>query len=206
MPDSSEDAALARCLDADPLVNLSLYADLLDSSPFEASLPALALRDQARAGLVGEDLIPILAVAAVDAPTLATFIHLAKALAAFGARARSTAPLVIERLDAIQVTNDRRFWALDSGLWVLAHLGGDAARAWIKSLQAEAVPRALRSKSVYRGGIPDDERAMIFAETLAATWAASAVDSPGWTQKSTSLVLATDDDKAAPRVAPWMTR
>ncbi len=205
--ETAEDALLASCREAEPLVNLSLYAECLGSFPHDATLPALALRDQARAGLIGDELIPLLAIATVDAPNLAAFLHLAKALAAFGSRARSASPILVERLDGIQVTTDRRFWALDGGLWALAHTGGDVATRFLDKLAGEKPSRVMRSKSVYRGDLTDDERERIHHETLSRCRAQAAQDSAGWTTKLTTLEPHIDDDTTkSTALKPWMTR
>ena len=206
MGDDTEAGLLRRCVEADPLVNLTLYADFLGTTPDDATLPALALREQARAGRIDPELIPVLAVALVDAPNLAAFSHLAKALAAFGARARMAARLVIDRLRPLQVTTDGDFWALDGGLWVLGHLGGVDARAFVVDLKKERPARVQRSKSVYQGAFDDAERQEVFdASVLGVLALIDAGDAPGWRHKATNLSLV-GDAAPAKRLAPWMTR
>lgn len=205
--DVDEAGLLAQCVAADPRVNLQLYADFLGSSPHDATLPALALREQARAGLIDDELIPVLAVAITDAPNLSAYLHLAKALAAFGDRAQSAVGLVAERLEGLQVVNDRRFWTLDGALWVLGALGGPVAKGVVAAIAAEDPPRVQRSKSVYRGALSEAERQEIFDDTVAGVLAMiDAGVHPGWTKKATTMSAAAPADETKGRMAPWMIR
>jgi hypothetical protein len=204
--DVDEAGLLAQCVAADPRVNLQLYADFLGTSPHDATLPALALRDQARLGLVHDELIPVLTVALVDAPNLSAFLHLAKALAAFGEKARGASSFVAQRLEGLQVMNDRRFWILDGALWVFGAVGGDVARTAVDAIAAEDPPRVLRSKSVYQGELSDSERQEIFDDTIAGVRAQlDAGIHPGWRAKATTMTVATSAPTKA-RMAPWMIR
>jgi hypothetical protein len=203
---SESGSILDRCRALDVNAVLALYADMLAEENHDASLPALVLRDKARAGEVDEEIIPLLVVALVDAPNLATFTHLAKALAAFGRKAQSGALYVVDRLQQIAVTNDRRFWVFDSGLWTLGYLGGEHARLFLEELAAEKNPRVLHSKSVYRGDLDDKARAAIFKRTVEEALAMIAKDDAGeWRDKKTEM--GTTESKAEPsRIAPWMIR
>lgn len=206
MAKDSEAAQLARCVAADPRVLLTLYADFLTESPEDTALPALALRDQARAGKLDLTYVPILTVALVDAPNNDTFLHLAKALAAFGHAAQTSAPFVVERLSALSITDDGAFWTLDGGLWCLGHLGGDVAADFVRSLQKESPPRVQRSKSVYRGTFNDDERQELFEATLqGVTKRLQAGDSGGWRGKQTTMTILAAAE-APKKMSPWMIR
>jgi hypothetical protein len=198
----------ARCRGLGVDDNLALYAELLgdDEVRHEASLPALALRDKARAGEVDRQYIPLLVVALVDAPNLAAFTHLAKALATFGRAAHMAAPYLIERLEGVAVTNDRRFWVLDAGLWSLGYVGGEGTKAWIERLAGERPSRVLRSKSVYQGEIREEQREEMHRRTLEGVLALLDREDPGgWLDKKTSLKAAATGAKPT-RMAPWMTR
>jgi len=187
---------------------LAVYADLLGDEELQhgATLPAQVLRDKARAGELDANFVPMMTIALVDAPNLAAFIHLAKGLAAFGRAAQNASPYIIERLEQVQVTTDRRFWVLDSGLWVLGYLGGATARTFVAGLKTEEPARVMRSKSVYEGELKHSARAARFVETLDKVLALIDGDDPGgWREKRTDLGAVAN--QAAPqKLSPWMTR
>lgn len=205
--DVDEEGLLARCVEADPRVNLQLYADFLGTSPHDATLPALALREQAREGLLDDELIPVLAVALADAPNLSAYLHLAKALAAFGGQAQGAVPLIVDKLDALQVTTDRRFWIFDGIMWVLGAIGGPRATQAIAALADEKPSRVLRSKSVYRGELGDDERTSIFLDSLnGVREQLNAGVHPGWTKKATTMTAQAPSAQEPKKMSPWMIR
>jgi hypothetical protein len=208
MSDDPVAALVDKCRKLDAEENLAVYAHLLGDEELkhEAAIPARALRDKARAGDLDAPYVPLLTIALVDAPNYTAFIHLAKALAAFGRQAEKAASYVVERLEAVQVTNDRRFWVLDSGLWVLGYLGGDVARSFVAALKAEKPSRVMRSRSVYEGALKDEQREEMFARTLDEVLALIDGDDPGtWRDKKTELGVAVQED-APKKLSPWMTR
>ena len=154
-----------------------------------------------------DELIPVLAVAIADAPNLSAFMHLAKALAAFGERARSATGLIAAHLDGLQIVNDRRFWILDGALWVLGALGGEVAKGVVAAIAAEDPPRVQRSKSVYRGELSASERQEIFDASVDSVLAMiEAGKHPGWRAKATTMTAAAAETSPQGRMAPWMIR
>lgn len=198
-------ALVARCTALPPNDLIALYGELLSEDPHATTIPALALRDVARKGGLDDDMVPLLVALLVDAPNLATFTHLAKALAAFGRDAEMASPYLVDKLRSLQVTNDRRFWVLDSGLHALSYTGGDAAKAFVDEIESEDPSRVLRSKSVYQGDLDDEARAALHTETLAAVRARLDEKRPAWREKATTRESVVKSD-APKRTAPWMTR
>ncbi len=203
---------LERCINADFKVNLYVIKELLNDAPEKVALPALALRQQAREGKLPDDLIPVLAHLAGGAPTDAAFVHFTKALAAFGRSAAPATPHVIFRLQNTFVTNDQSFWVLDSAIYALGYMGGDEAKAFITELQGEDPSRVLKSKSVYKGTLSDDQRAAIHERTLTKVAEMLGKDDAGkWDRKMTSLKRKKPEPKkknepAGGGLKPWMTR
>jgi hypothetical protein len=205
----AEDPGLAlvtRCRALEPAALITLYGELANEDPHATVIPALALREKAREGTLDEDMVPLLVALLVDAPNLSTYTHLAKALAAFGRAAEMSSPYLVDRLRMLQITNDRRFWVLDSVLHALSYTGGEAARTFVDELVSEQPARVLRSKSVYAGELDDASRVQIFDETLAAVRAR--LDDGAdlrWREKATTRETVVKED-APKRTAPWMTR
>lgn len=201
-------ALVERCRQMDNRQLLGLYAEFLghEEEIHLTSLPALALRERARAGEVEDELVPLLTICLVDAPNLSTFTHLVKALAAFGRKAEMAGPYVVDRLRSLHVTNERRLWVFDSALHALGYLGGEAARTFVAELEGESPSRVLASRSVYQGEPSDEERQRMFEATLTRVRTLLAEEDPGgWTNKRTERVKRVGKQKPS-RMAPWMIR
>ncbi len=212
-PPADGEALLQKCIDADFKVNLMIIRELLTEAPEKVALPALALRHQARQGKLPEDIIPVLAHLAGGAPNWASFVHFTKALAAFGRQAADAAPHIIFRLQNLYVTDDQMFWVLDSALYALGYLGGEAAEKYLAEISAQKPSLVEKSNSVYEGTITAEQRAKIHELTLNNVTAMIAMEDAGkWDKKMTNLKRKkSDDSKAASKPAggglkPWMTR
>jgi hypothetical protein len=197
---------VARCLALEVNALLVLYADCSrDEAPGAARIPAIALREKARAGALPVEIVPVLAVALGDAEDGQIVRNLAKALAAFGPRARLVVRALVEKLGALHVTDDDSFWTFDSLIHALAYVGGDEARAALDELAARRPSPVLRSKGLYRGGVKEPERARLFAETLARAGEIVAADSPeGWREKRTEMAALPIEKQQ--KIAPWRAR
>lgn len=180
---------VARCMALEVHALLVLYADCArDTEPASARFPAIALREKARIGALPVEVVPVLAVCLVDADDPQTVRNLAKALAAFGPRARPVVLALIEKLKAQHVTDDDSFWTFDSLLYALAFVGGDDARAAIAEAASRSPSPVLRSKSLYRGSLKEPQRAELFAQTIGRV--ADILDAEraeGWRDKQTSM-------------------
>ncbi|MBI1949037.1 MAG: hypothetical protein HYS27_25335 [Deltaproteobacteria bacterium] len=165
-----------------------LYLSLLQQDRDRAQVAALALRDQARAGLIEARMVPLLDACLYEAPDGPSVVHLGKALAAFGRKAASAAPTLADRIRELHVTNDTEYWILDGALWSLAYLGGDAARRLLDELADEQPARAVRSQSVYQGTMTREARAKRFTDTLIGCGKLVGGPDPGaWREKKTTL-------------------
>lgn len=149
-----------------PAQAFRVYAELLAQSPAQAQIAALALRDKARAGELGDQVIPVLEACLKDAPDGACLVHFAKALAAFGRRAQSAAPALIAKIREIRVVDDAAYWVLDGCLFALGFLGGDDAFKFVAELAVERPSRAVRAHSVYTGALTKEQRENRFREAL----------------------------------------
>ena len=205
----AEDPGLAlvtRCRALEPPALIALYGELASEDPHATVIPALALREKAREGALDEDFVPLLVALLVDAPNLATFTHLAKALAAFGREAQMASPYLVEKLRGLQITTDRRFWVMDSVLHALSYTGGEAAKAFVDELASEQPPRVMRSKSVYAGELDDEARMKGFEETMSSVRERLEDESGAkWNEKVTTRESVVKKE-APKRTAPWMTR
>ena len=193
-----------RLLPADKAFRV--YAELLAQSPQQAQLAALALREKARAGEIGDEHIPVLDACLADAPDAACVVHFAKALAAFGRTAQSAAPTLIDKIKDLHVMSDAGYWVLDGSLFALGFLGGDVARSFLASLVDERPSRAVKSESVYVGQMTKAEREERYAECLARVQALIAQkDAGSWREKKTELVAKKAIATAPPKKS-WMVR
>jgi hypothetical protein len=185
---------------------LVLYADCArDKEPGSARFPAIALREKARLGALPVEVVPVLAVCLGDAEDPQTIRNLAKALAAFGPRARPVVLALVEKLKAQHVTDDDSFWTFDSLLYALAYVGGDEARAAIGEVASRTPSPVLRSKSLYRGGLKDAQRSELFAQTIAR--AADILDAEraeGWREKQTDMAVLPIEQQT--KAKPYQTR
>lgn len=199
---------VARCVALEVDALLLLYAECardVRETPGAARIPALALREKARAGGLPVEVAPVLAIALGDADDGQTVRNLAKALAAFGVEARPVAMALVEKLRSLHVTDDDSFWTFDSLLHATAHVGGDDARAAIAELAARSPSPVVRSKGLYRGGLKESERSRLFAETLARVRLLLEEKSPtGWRAKMTEMAVLPIEEQA--KLAPWQAR
>src|SRR5690242_16690144 len=112
---AAADPMVARCMALDVSALLVLYGDCArDKEPGSARFPAIALREKARTGALPVEVVPVLAVCLGDAEDPQIIRNLAKALAAFGPRARPVVLALVEKLKAQHVTDDDSFWTFDS--------------------------------------------------------------------------------------------
>jgi len=185
-----------------------VYAELLVQAPHQAQIAALALRDKARAGDLGEQVIPLLDSCLKDAPDGACVVHFAKALAAFGRKAQPAAPTLIAKLREIRVTDDAAYWVLDGGLFALGFLGGKAAFSFLAELAVERPSRATRSNAVYAGELTKEQREQRFRECLERVHDLIKQDDAGvWRDKRTKLVpVAASSTSNAPKKKSWNVR
>ncbi len=198
---------VARCRDLPAEALCALFVEGLQKKhDATCEVAARALRDKARAGALDDDTWPVLVACLVDAPTLRSALHVAKALAAFGRRAGPAAPYLIERIRAVLVTDDESFWALDGMLHALSYVGDGRNVTFTNELAAQTPSVVMVSRSVYRGALGDDDREAMFYDTLEDVADRLESDDPGtWRTKTTRLAAAGDDD-AGGGLKPWMTR
>lgn len=188
---------LAR-LPADELFNV--YLNLVEETPEKAQLPALALREKARAGKLGDDDVPMLEACLICAPDLSCVMHLAKALAAHGRKAQSAAAALCARVRLMRVTDDLTYWGLDGCVWALGYLGGDEARELVEELRAEEPPRVVAQVG-YEGEVSAAHRKKHWAKTLTQVRALIDGADPGpWRSKKTTL---TARAAAGPETVSW---
>lgn len=197
---------VARCMALDVQALLVLYGDCArDKEPGSARFPAIALREKARLGALPVEIVPVLAICLADAEDPQTIRNLAKALAAFGPRARPVVLALVEKLKAQHVTDDDSFWTFDSLLYALAYVGGDDARATIGELASRTPSPVVRSKSLYRGGLKEPQRLELFAQTIAR--AADILDAErpeGWREKQTDMAALPIEKQS--KAKPYQTR
>ena len=199
---------VARCIALEVDALLLLYAECardVRETPGAARIPALALREKARAGALPVETAPVLAIALGDADDGQTVRNLAKALAAFGQHARPVVGALVAKLRSLHVTDDDSFWTFDSLVHATAHVGGDEARAVIDDLGARSPSPVVRSKGLYRGGLKEPERTRLFTETLVR--ARALLDdktSTGWRAKMTEMAVLPIEEQA--KLSPWQAR
>lgn len=183
---------------------LALYAETQQSQPDATGTLARALRDQARAGKVSTDAIPVLVYLLVDAPNAEALSQLAKALASFGRQAALAEPHLVERLRTFTVISDPTFWAFDGALHALGYLGGDLTHGLLDELAARSPSPVLRARGTYRGTMAESDRQARFEVSLADV--RTRLDGPEvrWADKQTQLAAV--EEQPAGRMAPWMTR
>jgi hypothetical protein len=203
---AAADPMVARCMALDVDALLVLYADCArDKEPGATRFPAIALREKARIGALPVEVVPVLAVCLGDAEDPQTVRNLAKAIAAFGARARPIVLALIEKLKATHVTDDDSFWTFDSLLYALAYVGGDDARATLGELASRTPSPVLRSKSLYRGAVKDAQRSELFAQTIArAADILDAASAEGWREKKTDMAVLPIEKQT--KAKPYQTR
>lgn len=202
------DPMVARCVALDVNALLVLYAECAggaDALPGGARIPAVALREKARAGALPDQVVPVLAVCLGDTQDPQTVRNLAKALAAFGARARPVIAVLVDKLRALHVTDDESFWTLDSLIYAVAYVGGPEARTSVEELATRQPSPVVRSKGLYRGGLKEPERSKLFTETLARARVLLDEDSPaGWREKQTDMAVLPIEKQA--KLSPWQAR
>jgi hypothetical protein len=184
---------------------LWLYGDLARDTPEHAIVPALALREKARAGELPDEVIPLLVACLIDTDAHGTVAHLAKALAAFGRRAQIASPYLVDKVRVLHVTDDESFWSLDGCLHALGYLGGAGVSELLDELTTRQPCPVTRAGAVYQGQIPETDRRQLFDETLQRVRELLADDTlEGWRGKRTQR----QGQDAAPRakLSPWMTR
>ncbi|MFH1810331.1 MAG: HEAT repeat domain-containing protein [Pseudomonadota bacterium] len=184
---------------------LWLFGDLLQDAPEHTIIPALALREKARAGELPEEVIPLLVACLIDSEAPGTIDHLAKALAAFGRQAQIATPYLIDKLRTLHVTDDESFWTLDGCLHALGYLGGEGATSFLEELANLQPCPVTRAGAVYQGEIPEQDRRLLFEETLQRVREFVADDTlEGWRSKRTQRQG--QDVETRPKLSPWMTR
>lgn len=184
---------------------IRLYLKLAKEDKQQAHVAALALRDKARAGELEEKVIPILEQCLGGAPDDRCLSHLAKALAAFGRKARGASPILADRLRELRITDDPTFWIFDGCLWSLGYLGGEAATKLLRELSAEIPNRALRAGNVYQGKMTKDQRQAQWDKTISGVTELLSKPDPGvWREKKTTLKGTRN--KAATKNKPWTVR
>ena len=196
---------ISRCKELDWRELLWLYRDLGKDDDELTAVPAHALREKARAGELPDEVMPILIACLVDARSGSTICHLAKALAAFGRDAGAGAPYLAEKINDLHVTDDVSFWNLDGCLHALAHLGGETVAPLLDELETRQPSPVTRAGSVYQGQITEEDRRLIFSDTLERVRAmASDPALEPWRDKRTDR--AAEVQEARGKMAPWMTR
>lgn len=165
---------------------LGAYAELAEGPPEGAVLPALALREKARAGELPEEAIVLLTVCMVDAPHHEALRHLAKGLAAFGRQAQIAERPLIQRLQGLTVRDDESFWTFDSCLHALGFLGSKEALALVTELSKVSPSPVQLTKAGYEGERSSEERKAIFDATLKSVRASLEAEKPAsWRKKAT---------------------
>lgn len=202
---------LKRCLEQPPEVSFLLYADLVETQPTAAHVPARAIRDHGREGRLTDAHVGPLLASLSAAPDRVCIMDLSKALASYGRDAQAGVPFVVKFLDDLNVVDDETFWTFDTLLFVLGYLGGEDARQALARIAEEKPPRPIRAKDLYRGEWEEELRAELFARTIAKTQRMAAIPDDefigGWTKKQTNAEPPTNDDAAPPpKMSPWMTR
>ncbi len=208
---ASRGKTLERCLKQPPEVSFLLYADLIDTQPTAAHVPARVLREHGRAGRLTDDHIGPLLASLSSAPDGQCVMDLAKALATFGREAQAGVPFVVKLLENLNVVDDESFWTFDTLLYVLGYLGGADARTALKKIEEEEPPRPLRAKDLYRGEWEEELSAKLFGDSIARTPRRAAIPDGkfigGWSKKETSAQPPAEEDAAPPqKMSPWMTR
>lgn len=125
---------LEQCQELDWESLCRLFAQLLREAPEHTDLPARVLRDQARAGELPPEAIPVLVTCLMGAEQPTIIVEVAKALAAFGRRAEMGSSLLVEKLKGFIISDDPEFWALDGCLYALGYMGGEVAQAYVEEL------------------------------------------------------------------------
>jgi hypothetical protein len=188
---------------------LSIYLSLCsDGDGSCADTPALALREQARAGRLGDAHVEPLILATEMAPNALCVGHLAKALAAFGRGAQDAAPALADQLAEMIVANDTDYWSFDGCIWALGYLGGPVAETCVRELAKERPSRAVRSQSIYRGRMTKEQRAARFATAIEGAERLLAATDPGVWRQSFMQVARPDAEVAAPKLSgrAWEVR
>lgn len=161
----TEDEILQRCMELEWRALIRLYGEIQQDQPELVTIPALALREKARSDELPLEVVPILIACMLDAEPTTAVAHLAKALAAFGRAAVLAAPHIADLVKHMPVTNDAIFWTYDGCLHALGYVGDESYIDLINHL-ASRHPPPVCPKGVYDGAIPDDDRKMLFTETL----------------------------------------
>ena len=178
--DPAQDPTVVALRDAPFAHALAVYLELArDGDGGCADTPALALREQARAGRLDQSHTAGLVAALHAAPNLLCVGHLAKAAAAIGRPAQAAAEPLVAHLEQLPITDDVDYWSFDGALWALGFLGGNIANACVHALAAEKPSRAVRSQSIYRGCMPKPRRAELFAIALSNATRLLHIPDPG---------------------------
>ena len=184
---------------------LWLYRDLGKDDAELTAVPAHALREKARAGDLPDEVIPVLIACLVDAQSGSTICHLAKALAAYGRGASAGTRYLVDKVSDLHITDDVSFWNFDGCLHALGHLGGDEVAPLLDELERREPSPAIRAGSVYQGQISEQDRRLMFTETLQRVRVmASDPELEPWRDKRTDR--AAEVQEARGKMAPWMTR
>ena len=106
------------------------------------------------------------------------------------------------------------FWVLDSALYALGYMGGEAAQKYIHEVAALKPTLVEKSNSVYSGSISAEQRSKLHGLTLKNVLAMVDMEDAGrWDKKMTSLKRkkSEEGEQASKKPAggglkPWMTR
>ena len=179
---------VAEVMELSPPDVFQLFLNLSENAPDKAHFPALALRELARGGQLGDDAIPLLVACLHCAPDRASVIHLAKALAAFGRRAQAGVEPLLAQLGELEVDDDIAFWVFDGCLWALGYLGGEVAQDYVATLAMAQNSPVATDDLLYRGTLSLAEREERFDKTLSGVEALLEQEDPGvWREKKTTL-------------------
>ncbi|HEY4219744.1 MAG TPA: hypothetical protein VGO62_00345 [Myxococcota bacterium] len=183
-----------------------VYLALAGSDPDRADVAALAIREQARAGIFGAELAELVAVCVDAAPSLLCVGHLAKALAALGRKGEPGAVALVAQLTPSFITDDVAYWSYDGCVWAFGYLGGADSDAFIQLLAREKPSRALKSQSIYQGRMPPADRERFWQKALAAAdELLHKADAGAWTARQMTVAGA-DSKKPAGGQKAWMLR
>jgi hypothetical protein len=177
--DPASDPCVVRLRDLPVEETLWVFVNLVERDPERADVAALALREQGRAGRLLPEHVGALTSALAVAPNPLCIGHLAKAVAALGRAAAEAAPILVDHVASMRVTDDVEYWSFDGCIWALGYLGGPAVAPCLAKLEAEKPSRAVRSQSIYRGVMPKEARQKQFLSAIEGARALLAQADPG---------------------------
>lgn len=192
---------LERCRELHWQDLLRLFAKLLREAPDHTVFPARLLRERARTGSLPVEAIPALMACLAGAEQNTVIVELAKTLAAFGTEAEECAPILLEKIDAMIVSDDADFWAFDGCLHALGYLGNQDDLVFLDELESRAP--VIRAGNLYKGSIPEEDRKQLFVVSIETVKQRLLQDDPGtWRHKVTSFQ--TEQQEQHKNTPAWM--